>query len=363
MKYFVLGGILLLIGIGVWFAVGNRQPSNPPPEKTEEFIHQWLQNENGTLATYILENEEVDEDLVQGREALAETVGLVLLYALEKEDQVLFDQYYEQLDDYFIETNGFVNWKLNEAGESEVSTNALIDDLRIMDALVRAEEKWGGVHYVRMAEAIGNYLTNYTVRNGVYTDFYETLDEYASENIQLSYIDVQAMETLTQKGFLDVELVENTTRILLEAPLNNGFYPLSYNVETETYTYDEEVNLMNQAILVYHLAQVGVRSEAFLTFIKQEINERKLIHGVYHLETKEPAVDYESPAIYGYLISYALLLGEMELAEMIYARLKDYQVTDEESEYYGGYSITDGNTHIFDNLIPLLAEQALLNEE
>ena len=39
--------------------------------------------------------------------------------------------------------------------------------------------------------------------------------------------------------------------------------------------------------------------------------------------------------------------------------MKEFQVVDKKSEYYGGYSITNGDTHIFDNLIPLLAEQEM----
>ena len=77
------------------------------------------------------------------------------------------------------------------------------------------------------------------------------------------------------------------------------------------------------------------------------------------MQTKEPTVDYESPAIYGFLILYALEIEENDLAQAIYSRVKEFQIVDQDSEYYGGYSITDGNTHIFDNLIPLLAEQEM----
>ncbi|QQK81438.1 hypothetical protein HUG20_16990 [Salicibibacter cibi] len=35
---------------------------------TEEFIYKWLKNDNGTLATYIQDSDQVDEDLVSGRE-------------------------------------------------------------------------------------------------------------------------------------------------------------------------------------------------------------------------------------------------------------------------------------------------------
>src|SRR5699024_11452937 len=87
--------------------------------------------------------------------------------------------------------------------------------------------------------------------------------------------------------------------------------------------------------------------------------KRDLVHGMYDRKTKEPTVDYESPAIYGFLILYALEVDEEDLAQALYERMKEFQITDKNSDYYGGYSITDGNTHIFDNLVPLLAEQEM----
>lgn len=362
MKYFVLSGILLLMGIGVFYNIMNRENVSGPEDMTEDFIEKWLKNENGTIATYIQKNETEDEDLVQGREALAETVGLVMFYALEKDSQLLFNEYYDQLKDLFLEEDGFVHWKLNEDGVSEVSSNAFIDDLRIMDALVQANDKWQDEEYLKTAERIGKYLNTNNVNNGIFTDFYERNDQYASDDIKLSYIDIKAMDRLVENKLLDAIVVENTARVLGSVPLKNGFYPLSYNVVTEEYTFDEQVNIVDQAILAYHLVQIGGRSEEFLEFIKSEMKERELVHGMYSLETKEPVVDYESPAIYGYLISYALLLEEEELAEAIYSRLKEFQVSDWRSEYYGGYSITDGNTHIFDNIIPLLAELEILSQ-
>lgn len=359
MKYLSIVVILLLIGVGVVIGVTNRENPEEQAGITEEFIHQWLKNDNGTIATYIQDSGEVDEDLVQGRETLAETVGLWMFYALREDDQALFDEAYDQLEEYFLENDGFVNWKLTENGISEVSTNALIDDIRIMDALIIAHDKWGGDQYMETAASISEYLTENNVNNGIYTDFYEQADRYASADITLSYIDIRAMNDIVDHGLLDAELVNETTQILTEAPLDNGFYPMSYNVEEDAYSFDDNINIVDQAILAYHHAQAGNPSEEFLEFIREEMDNRGLVHGMYDRETREPTVDYESPAVYGYLILYTLEAGEDELAQAIYDQMKEFQVTDEDSEYYGGYSIDDGDTHIFDNLVPLLAEQQI----
>lgn len=367
MKTIIFAVILLLICMGLVYGWMNREKSEKQIEMreemqtdmTEEFIYRWLQNKNGTIATYIQNSDEVDEDLVRGREALAETLGLLMYYALDKDDQILFNDTYKQLTDYFLEKDGFVNWKLKEDGTSDVSANALIDDIRMIYALALADEKWKVNQYMKKAVSISDYLNEHNVVNGIYTNFYDKEYDYASSDISLSYIDIQGMKDLVDRGLLDEKVVDKTVQVLIEAPLDHGFYPISYNVEKKEYTFSDNVNLVDQAILAYHYAQVGNRSEEFLQFIKDEMAKRGLVHGMYDRQTKEPTVDYESPAIYGFLVLYALEVDENDLAQALYNRMKEFQVVNKNSDYYGGYSITDENTHIFDNLVPLLAEQEM----
>ena len=302
-------------------------------EITEDFIYRWLQNENGMIATYIKNSSQEDEDLVQGREVLAETLGLLMDYALDNENQTLFNTLYKQLTDYFLEKEGFVNWKLKEDGTSDVSANALIDDIRILDALAMAAENWKTDQYKKTALSISEYLNKKNAVNGIYTDFYDKEYGYASSEISLSYIDIQGMNTLVNQGLLDAEIVAETSQVLIKAPLDHGFYPVSYNVEEKEYIFSDNINLVDQAILAYHYAQVGNRSLEFLTFIKSEMDKRGLIHGMYDRKTKEPTVDYESPAIYGFLILYALEVDEHDLAQALYDRMKEFQVVDKKHVY------------------------------
>ncbi|QQK81439.1 transcriptional regulator [Salicibibacter cibi] len=297
--------------------------------------------------------------VVSGRETLSETLGLWMSYALDKNDQELFDKIHEQLHELFLENDGFVHWKLTEDGESEISTNALIDDLRIAEVLLDAYNRWDAEEYLETADLINEYLSSHNVNHGILTDYYDQEENDASSDITLSYIDIQAMNKIAEEEQLNGQVVEETMRVLTEAPLDNGFYPSSYNVVTETYTFDDEINIVDQAIIAYHYARVGQPSVAFLSFIQEEMDNRGLVRGIYDRETRDPIVQYESPAIYGFLILYLLEINEIELAKEIFERMKAFQVTEESNDYYGGYSIQNGDTHIFDNLLPLMAEQQL----
>ncbi|SDO23725.1 glycosyl hydrolase family 8 [Alkalicoccus daliensis] len=359
---YLLFGLLLLAGVLVIMFTLNSQASEETAlstPATETFINTWLRNDNDTLATYIKPGEELDEDLVKGREALAETLGLWMEYALEKEDETMFKEAYDQLHEYFLENDGFINWKITEEGESRISSNALIDDIRIAAALTYADAKWVDGAYLQTAEKISNYLNQHNVREGIFTDFYERKDKYASSVITLSYIDETSLNLLVQKAGLNHTAAENTIKVLREAPIENSFYPKSYNVEEKEYVFDDEINIVDQAITAYHQGAAGERSDSLLSFIKEEMAERGAVHGIYERETEAPLVDYESPAIYAYLIMYSLRIDEEGLAEEIYHRMKEFQVSKRRSDYYGGYGVTDQDTHIFDNINPLIAEEKM----
>lgn len=83
MRYLVLCISIFVVSVIGWCTM-NDDFEIDTEYVTEDFIYQWLRNDNGTLATYIKDSEQIDEDLVSGREALSETVGIWMMYAVEK---------------------------------------------------------------------------------------------------------------------------------------------------------------------------------------------------------------------------------------------------------------------------------------
>ncbi|WP_196493773.1 glycosyl hydrolase family 8 [Ornithinibacillus caprae] len=329
---------------------------------TEKFIKRWLMNENGTLATYIKESNQLDEDLVQGREALSETLGLWMQYALEEENEQLFQDAFEILTTYFLEKDGFIHWKLNQSGVSEVDTNALVDDLRIISGLLSAYRKWENEQYMEVARIISNYISRFNVTNNILTDFYDRKHQYSSDVITLSYIDPEPLEQMFQREYLDKETYRNTMDVLVSAPLEHGFYPKSYHETKQTYLFEGEINMVDQALVAYHLAKLNIVSNDFVRFVEEEIAHRGVVNGKYEKSTKKPVVTYESPAVYGILILFSIESNNYSLAEKLYERMKVFRNDNKKHNYYGGYSVSlTGDTHIFDNLVPLFAEKKLMN--
>ncbi len=349
--------IIVLIVINVLINLKSEKHKEHS-EITEQFIVKWLKNENGTLATYIKPDKRLDEDLVSGREALSESLGLWMRYAIEKEDKKMFDHAYIQLINRFLKQDGMVYWKLTEKGKSDVSTNALVDDLRIVSALLDADEMWpkNSYPYNKTAKQIAGFLSTYNKSGDVLTDFYDKGMRYNSDYLTLSYVDTLALRKLKESGLIPIKIYETTMEVLLQAPVIHGFFPKSYHVSSEQYIYEKEVHMIDQALTAYQLSLEEVNSSVFLEFIENELSENGKIFGKYNRETKVPTVNYESPAVYSLLILYCLEVGEKKVADELYNRMVEFRNMEVRDPYYGGYSVYKQNTHIFDNLLPLLAE-------
>ena len=67
-------------------------------------------------------------------------------------------------------------------------------------------------------------------------------------------------------------------------------------------------------------------------------------------------MNYESPAAYGLTILY-VLHRDTNFAKELYEQMTTFRNDNVFSRYYGGYVTGENNnTHIFDNVLPLLAE-------
>ena len=184
---------LMMIVWGVLPIFLSKKEREIEPAATEMFIKKWLTNENGTLATYMKDGDSEDEDLVKGREALSESLGLWMEFAIENNQQEDFEQSFEMLKKYFLEDDGFVNWKLAEDGKSHVYANALVDDLRLCLALFQASEKWNDPRYQEIALQISQYLVENNVYRNILTDYYVKDEADHSRYITLSYIEPESL--------------------------------------------------------------------------------------------------------------------------------------------------------------------------
>lgn len=88
----ILTGTVTLVVVGValgWWWYNSM--ADKPSRATEQFILKHMTNSNGTLASYLQADISEHPDIPAGREALSESLGLWMEYAVMKEDQQLFE--------------------------------------------------------------------------------------------------------------------------------------------------------------------------------------------------------------------------------------------------------------------------------
>ncbi|MEH6940241.1 hypothetical protein [Bacillus sp. JJ722] len=351
--------ILLVLSVGgvtVYVLSNNKQkPIAHETLKAEKFIKKNLQTKEGLIRTNLTSQQDV---------FLSETVGLWMEYLVEKNDILQFDKQVEVLQKYFLTDDDLVIWELK--GDKEAPANALIDDLRIIDALFKAGKQWNEKEYTDLASKMSEQLVTYQTRSNLMVDFIDLHEKTKGKDLTLSYIIPSGFDQMKGAGLLPKEIYQETKSMFLNAPTTElGFFPKKFHIPTGEYIYEEKINLIDQLYTGYHLAQWGGDVSSLLTFTKTAFSQGGgKIYGQYDGDTGKPIVQYEAPAVYALATLLCLEVGEDEFAKKLYERMKKMQYNNSDLPYDGGYiDIRTKETHTFDNLLALLVERRVLDEE
>lgn len=327
----------------------------------EQFILSDMINEDGTLRTYLKPNKLTDPQTATGHEALSESMGLWLQYAYEKGDLELFSKYAEVVKNSFMKSDGWIAWKVGPTSKP-AATNALVDDLRIAYAFYNAGAKWQDAGFKKTADTITKSVMKRQIVNATFRDFYDIEKNWPSNVITLPYLDAYAIVNLYEQSKISEDIYQKTKKFMIDLPVKNGFYPYNFHVDGGHYEYQNQINLLDQLFVESSRAKFGQTNSEFWSFLKQTFQDNHVLYGKYEIETKKRAVDYESPSVYGMAIMVALEHNDIEFAKDLYYRMIRFQTLNPTSEHYGSYmNYQQKDTHIFDNLVPLLAERKLYN--
>ncbi|ANF94876.1 hypothetical protein [Paenibacillus bovis] len=351
--WYILLAVVIVIA-AVWVAVCSLMKTKD--SSTAVFMQSYMTNSNGTVASYLKDKPSTDPNIVAGREALSESLGLSMQYALLSDDPKAMEQQVQLLQTYFLSPQHYIWWKLDASGHAQVNTNALGDDLRIVGALLDAYERWGQTSDLAIAREITDTLWAQNQKQGYLVDYHDFVHDTSSDLLSLTYVDIHTFQRMKQYGLMTDEQYRRYGDLLQHMPNDGTFYPRTYDVNSKQYNYDDTINLIDQLILGIHLAEYGQSPDQLVAFMKKEFSQQHRLYGRYDRSTHQPAVDYEAPAVYGLAIQLALRMNDRDWAQQLYERMIQFRAAD--GPYQGGY-VADGDTHAFDNLIALLAETQL----
>ncbi|MGM8213104.1 lipoprotein YdaJ [Virgibacillus sp. W0430] len=365
MKRFVIVLLVIgLIGACIWlFVVPSKTNSNSERQKvqqnkkatlpTEQFIINNLLHKDGTIRTDLPQHS-------RSAVALSESIGLWMEYLAEKEDTKLFDKAYQTIEELFLTKENVVMWKI-ENGKS-ATTNALIDDLRIMEALFREGERRNKEEYITTAKRIANGVLKNNRIEAHFVDFFDVQYKERDSKLTLSYVSPTAFQYLVKYSKFSKKDLVFLKQFMQNVPLKNGFYPKSYRISDDSFEFDDTINLIDQLYVAMHMERFDINTESFYAWLKETFYKEDHLYGRYDGSTKKNAVEYESVAVYALTILYSLEREEYTFAKDVYKQMIRHRTDKEDATYYGGY-LSSNSTHSFDNLLALLAERKLLDEQ
>jgi hypothetical protein len=347
-------GIRVILIVGLIVVAGlhflDRQPVIGE-EILEAFILSDLSSPLGGIYTNYLPTEEQSQ-LATGHEILSESIGLMMLAAYYKNDQLLFDHYSDYLDQYMLLESGVYAWRIREANLNNLPANATIDDLRIGKAYYLAYEKWGQDAYLQRSQRIAHTLMDGAVVDQVLRNYNQ-----GDALVDLSYLDI---ETMTFYANFDEEWIgvkRKSLALIEDAYLGDDFpfYPKVYHADRQSYVAAEEINMIDALLVVLHLSEEGRVAPNTMTWLKSAMEEDK-VYSSYRYGDWQPVNRGESTAVYAIIMRIADNMEDLDLYHLAAAKAVDFQVTNETSKLYGAFAFEETlEVFSFDQLQMLLA--------
>lgn len=306
----------------------SSEPAPPPEEEQEPVEPEELDQQaipEDFAENYFDENQFIHAyPSAPDSQYLSESIGLYMEYLVMMEDEEKFAQQYENLMNEFVVEEGdnfFINWLIFEGA----TVNALIDDIRIAEALREADALFDRPEYSETADRIIETISRIQTNNGYTVDYYDWEVEFPAQRITLSYL------------IDDVPKDMNADRVLENVDTDEVFFPEYFDVAEEVYVKSDVVHPIDQLLIAINRERIGLSSDLFEEWLKTEWAEEGRLFGRYDRETLEPAVTYESLAMYFFMNEYFLIIGEEQAAEEVKVRATN--MIEENGE---------GETHFFD---------------
>jgi len=316
-----------------------------------EFLTDNMITEQGGVRTNYLDKT-WNAELATGPEVLSESMGLLMLYAVELRDEALFQRSLRFVEDY-LDTGRILSYRYSpESGVYGV--NAFVDDIRIVRALLRAGETFGG-SYRDTALEYADRLYDTNVKGGRVYDMYDEPHGTTNDFITLCYIDLDTMRRLSEHDPKWEEIFESMRDIVAGGYISDAFplYAGTFGYAAAEYS-ETDVSMVQAGLTALSLAGIGECPQRTLDYLKGCL-KNGAIYGTYS-QDGTPTDDTESTAVYAICAMLAKAARDDEMYGLCIDRMNRFQVLDSTSEVYGAFAnARTMDLYAFDNLTALLA--------
>lgn len=347
---FLITAILTVTTLTVTVPHSKLHASNSGFEPTQTFVETQLFREDyGIKTTYHLPPSCYEN--ASGKEVLSESMGLMMLHYVHVKNEAAFEN-----------LRLFCEKKLKNIPiytyREGYSTNALIDDFRLIEALLLAAETFNKPTYKDSALAYANSLYETNVSDGFLVDFYDVQYKNRNTFLTLCYANFKLLNELAELDARWQPILDTTKTIVTSGFISDSFplYFNNYDYPSATYNKDS-IHIVHGLKTLLHLAEIGEMPTSSLQWLKARVTEGSL-YGSYSI-TGEALTDIQSTAAYAIAAQIAAVSGDEELYEQSLKRMEQYKITDLSSEMFGAFGNAETKeAYSFDQLSALLAYDA-----
>ncbi|WP_340081651.1 hypothetical protein [Terribacillus sp. FSL K6-0262] len=306
-SYAVKGTILLICCMALFLNFS----ALPVTESVTRTVGRHYQNSDRLISSY-------GDERRDSSPILLESMGQYMEYLLLADDQKGFEEQFQLLQEHFaVEQAGEIHlkWQIGE----NISTNASVDDFRIIEVLMAGGEKFHDAAYTDLAEQIWDTMIRTQLTDGLITDFYDRSWKQQSSEMHLSYINFTVLEDMRAPN------LEEYKRILRGGQTDTPFFIEIYHPRDKSYhTADPEtVNMIDQFLIaMQYVKSTNETPSKFHDWLQKQAKADNVLHGRYNRTTAAPASSYESSSVYALAVLYSLAVHDQEMADEWFLKLQ-----------------------------------------
>lgn len=322
-----------------------------------QFLQKSMSSNNG-IFTNFLDDKKVIE-LATGHQVLSESEGLIMLYAVQAGDKLLFDKHLDIIKNMVLD-DGVIMWRVGKNGEILTKASASIDDIRIIRSLVFAYDRWNDKKYEKTLKELMYKTKKYELTTQGLIDYYDSNINVKANTITLSYIDLYTMNLLAQIDNDWGKAAKKGLEIIKGGFISEKipFFRTCYDYQTKSYSKEDEINIIDYLKILLHLSEVGKCPNEAIDWLKSQIKTRGALFNSYYTSSGEPASNLQSSAAYAIACRIAVNIEDDKLYKMMKERLVMFQIIEQTSPLYGAFGdLKTQEVYSFDNLQALLAFQ------
>ena len=315
---------------------------------TGDFVRNHLMDDRGGVHTIY----DPEADSAIKSDVLSETQGVMLEYALLRKDQQLFEKILSYINGV-MRVNGITSWNVSNDKPSEV--NSLLDDFRILGALLSANDLWGG--YDQLITSYSDEIAKYGIHNRNYVDFYDSGYKKYADRFTLCYGDLPVMSRLAVLDERFTQPYESAKKLILGGKISEGFplYYSWYDYNKNSYVSDD-LNTAEAMVTLLHLAEAGLLGDDTMAWLKTQMDAGGVKARYKTDGTVVEGYNYDSTAVYALIAMIGEIEEDKKLQGKALKKMEKMRIMDTAYPYYGAFGLEDGSgITSFDQVMAMLA--------